>query len=112
MKIRGASPFHTYTVSFLAYRIWEEISMYNHTTNHWDKEHLMQIDPIHPETQSYLLGWMRSWCESHPATTVVRFTSLFYNFVWIWGRGRALPQPVHRLGLLRFHRQPACAAPV
>ena len=24
-------------------------------------------------------------CESHPATTVVRFTSLFYNFVWIWG---------------------------
>ena len=85
VEIRGAVPFHTYTVSFLAYRIWEEISMYNHTTNHWDKEHLMQIDPIHPETQSYLLAWMRSWCESHPATTVVRFTSLFYNFVWIWG---------------------------
>ena len=33
----GITPFHKYTVSFLAYRIWEEISMYNHTTNHWDK---------------------------------------------------------------------------
>ena len=44
--IKEAVPFHTYTVSFLAYRIWEEISMYNHTTNHWDKEHLMQIIPV------------------------------------------------------------------
>lgn len=81
----GVKPWHKYTVSFLAYRIWEEISMYNHTTNNWDKEHLMQIDPRHPETQDYLLGWMKNWCETHPATTVVRFTSLFYNFVWIWG---------------------------
>ena len=28
---------------------------------------------------------MKEWCEEHPATTVVRFTSMFYNFVWIWG---------------------------
>ncbi len=85
VKILGITPWHTYTVSFLAYRIWEEVSMYNHTTNHWDKEHLMQIDPIHPQVQEYLLGWMKQWCEDHPATTVVRFTSMFYNFVWIWG---------------------------
>ncbi|MCD8013024.1 MAG: 1,3-beta-galactosyl-N-acetylhexosamine phosphorylase [Lachnospiraceae bacterium] len=85
VTIRGAVPFHKYTVSFLAYRIWEEISMYNHTTNHWEKEHLMQIDPRYPETQEYLLGWMKNWCETHPDTTVVRFTSMFYNFVWIWG---------------------------
>lgn len=83
--IRGITPFHKYTVSFLAYRIWEEISMYNHTTNNWDKEHLMQIDPRYPETQEYMLNWMRNWCETHPDTTVVRFTSMFYNFVWIWG---------------------------
>lgn len=85
VTIRNAVPFHRYTVSFLAYRIWEEISMYNHTTNHWDKEHLMQIDPRYPETQEYMLGWMEEWCETHPDTTVVRFTSMFYNFVWIWG---------------------------
>ena len=85
VTVTGIVPFHKYTVSFLAYRIWEEISMYNHTTNHWDKEHLMQIDPRYPETQEYMLGWMKNWCETHPDTTVVRFTSMFYNFVWIWG---------------------------
>lgn len=85
VTIKGIKTFHKYTVNFLAYRIWEEISMYNHTTNNWDKEHLMQIDPRHPETQEYLLSWLKSWCVDHPATTVVRFTSMFYNFVWIWG---------------------------
>lgn len=34
--IKDAVPYHTYTVNFLAYRIWEEISMYNSITNHWD----------------------------------------------------------------------------
>lgn len=93
VTVKGVVLFHKYTVSFLAYRIWEEISMYNHTTNNWDKEHLMQIDPRYPETQEYMLGWMRNWCETHPDTTVVRFTSMFYNFVWIWGsdeRNRSL----------------------
>lgn len=85
VTVNGTVPYHRYTVSFLAYRIWEEISMYNHTTNNWDKEHLMQIDPVYPQTQEYMLNWMKNWCETHPATTVVRFTSMFYNFVWIWG---------------------------
>lgn len=85
VTICGVVPFHKYTVSFLSYRIWEEISMYNHTTNNWDKEHLMQIDPRYPETRKYMASWMDKWCVEHPDTTVVRFTSLFYNFVWIWG---------------------------
>ncbi|MCH5212757.1 MAG: 1,3-beta-galactosyl-N-acetylhexosamine phosphorylase [Oscillospiraceae bacterium] len=85
VTVKNVTPFHKYTVNFLAWRIWEEISMYNHTTNNWDKEHLMQIDPIYPETQKYMKEWLTEWCETHPATTVVRFTSMFYNFVWIWG---------------------------
>lgn len=85
VTIKEITPWHKYTVSFMAYRIWEEISMYNHTTNNWTKEHLMQIDPRHEATREYMLGWMRNWCETHPDTTVVRFTSMFYNFVWIWG---------------------------
>ena len=85
VTIKEIIPWHKYTVSFMAYRIWEEISMYNHTTNNWTKEHLMQIDPRHEATREYMLGWMRNWCETHPDTTVVRFTSMFYNFVWIWG---------------------------
>ncbi len=48
--VRGKA-WHSYTVSFFAWRIWEEISMYNHTTNHWDAEHLMQADPVYPEAQ-------------------------------------------------------------
>jgi beta-D-galactosyl-(1->4)-L-rhamnose phosphorylase len=83
--ITGIAPWHKYTVSFMVYRIWEEISMYNHTTNNWDKEHLMQIDPMYKEAQVYLLQWMDNWCKEHKETNVVRFTSLFYNFVWIWG---------------------------
>ncbi len=78
-------PFHTYTVNFLAYRIWEEISMYNHVTNSWDKEHLMPIDPRTPECREYMTNWFEQWLIAHPDTTVVRFTSMFYNFVWIWG---------------------------
>ncbi len=85
VTISGVTPFHNYTVSFLAYRIWEEISMYNHVTNSWDKEHLMPVDPRSTEAQDYMYGWLKNWCETHPHTTVVRFTSMFYNFVWIWG---------------------------
>ena len=83
--LKDIMPWHKYTVSFLAYRIWEEISMYNHTTNHWDGEHLMQLDPRYPQVQEYMLHWMEGWCKEHPDTTVVRFTSMFYNFAWIWG---------------------------
>lgn len=80
-----SAPWHRYTVSFLAYRVWEEINMYNHTTNHWTSEHLRQLDPRHKEVQAYLLGWLNDWCQKNPQVDVVRFTSLFYNFAFIWG---------------------------
>ena len=79
------TPWRLYTVSFLSWRLWEEISMYNHTTNNWDKEHLMQLNPYDPKARSYLKQYMEKWCADRSQTTVVRFTSLFYNFVWIWG---------------------------
>ena len=78
-------PFHLYSVSFLSYRIWEEISMYNHVTNSWTKEHLIPIDPRLPIAREYLLSYLDKWIKAHDNTSVVRFTSLFYNFVWIWG---------------------------
>ncbi len=82
-----AKQYHSYSVSFLAYRIWEEISMYNSVTNDWnDKEPLLPVDPRRSEAREYLLKYLKEWCESHKNTTVVRFTSLFYNFVWIWGK--------------------------
>jgi len=81
----NAIPWRQYTVSFLAWRVWEEISMYNHVTNNWDKEHLMQLNPYIQEAREYLKQYMTKWCADRPETTVVRFTSLFYNFAWIWG---------------------------
>lgn len=77
--------WHQYSVSFLAWRIWEEISMYNHVTNNWNKEHLMQLNPYSEVARNYLREWLITWCKENPDTTVVRFTSLFYNFAWIWG---------------------------
>ena len=85
VDISACIPYHRYTVSFLAWRIWEEINMYNHTTNHWESEHLRQLDPRHPLAWAYLQQWLRNWCAENPATDVVRLTSLFYNFVWIFG---------------------------
>ena len=85
VEIEGAKPYHLYTVSFLCWRIWEEINMYNHTTNNWTSEHLRQLDPRHPLAWAYLKEWLNDWCVKNPDTNVVRLTSLFYNFVWIFG---------------------------
>lgn len=85
VTITGCTPWHEYTVSFLCWRIWEEINMYNHTTNSWTSEHLRQLDPRHPAAWAYLQQWLEDWCVKNPATNVVRLTSLFYNFVWIFG---------------------------
>ena len=93
VTVTGCQMWHDYTVSFLCWRIWEEINMYNHTTNQWTSEHLRQLDPRHPLAWTYLQSWLEDWCKANPATTVVRFTSLFYNFVWIFGsdmRNRSL----------------------
>jgi len=83
--VRNAVPWHRYTASTLCWRIWEEINMYNHTTNHWTSEHLRQLDPRHPLAWEYLEKYMDDWCAANPQTNVVRLTSLFYNFVWIFG---------------------------
>ena len=83
--VEGCTPWHAYTASFLCWRVWEEINMYNHTTNHWTSAHLRQLDPRHPAAWEYLKGWLENWCLENPQTNVVRLTSLFYNFVWIWG---------------------------
>ena len=86
VTIHGATPWHKYTVNFLTTRLWEEISMYNHITNDWgDKERLMAVEPRYPETRENILKWLEKWCVENPDTTVVRFTSLFYNFAWFWG---------------------------
>jgi beta-D-galactosyl-(1->4)-L-rhamnose phosphorylase len=96
VTISGTEPGHSYTVNFLAFRIWEEISMYNHLTNNWgDREHLAAVDPMQPETQKVLLAFLAQWLGEHPDTKVVRFTSMFYNFSWFWGADRSTLRDVY-----------------
>ena len=46
-----AVPFHEYTVSFLAYLIWDPVHMYNATTNGWTNfEHQITFDVRQPKT--------------------------------------------------------------
>lgn len=86
VTVRDTIKTHRYTVNYLTYRIWEEISMYNHITNNWgDREHLAAVDPMYPETRKAILAYLDQWLKDHPQTTVVRFTSMFYNFTWFWG---------------------------
>jgi len=86
VTVKGATPGHRYTVNFLSFRLWEEISMYNHLTNNWgDKEHLAAVDPMQPAVQKVLLAYLDQWLRDHADTNVVRFTSMFYNFSWFWG---------------------------
>ena len=96
VAITGTVPGHSYTVNFLAFRIWEEISMYNHLTNDWgDREHLAAVDPMQPAVQRVLLAYLGQWLRGHPDTRVVRFTSMFYNFAWFWGADRATLRDVY-----------------
>jgi beta-D-galactosyl-(1->4)-L-rhamnose phosphorylase len=86
VTVRNARKWHAYTANFFSYRVWEEISMYNHVTNDWgDREHLMPIEPMHPEARQHILAYLEQWLQDHPHTRVVRLTSLFYNFWWFWG---------------------------
>ena len=91
VTVKNTIPYHFYTVNFLATRLWEEISMYNHITNDWgEKEHLMAVEPRYPETQKAILDFLDQWLKDHPHTRVVRLTSMFYNFTWIWGSSSRL----------------------
>ncbi|KPK79542.1 MAG: D-galactosyl-beta-1-4-L-rhamnose phosphorylase, partial [Bacteroides sp. SM23_62_1] len=72
VTINKVKKWHKYTVNFLAYRIWEAISMYNHITNNWgDREHQMPVDPIYPETQKFMLEYLQKWLDEHPRTRIV-----------------------------------------
>jgi Lacto-N-biose phosphorylase. len=84
VRIGGAKKWHEYTVSFLAWQIWDSTQMYNHITNNWgDKPHEIPYDPIHPETRSHILKCLDKWLVEHPQTDVVRFTTFFLPFYFM-----------------------------
>ncbi len=80
VSISNAQEYHVYTVNFLIYQIWDSVSMYNHLSNDWDIEPIKSVDPYLTKTRKHLMDFFDNWLADHPATDVVRLTTLAYNF--------------------------------
>ena len=81
VTIHNTIPYHAYTVSFLAFVIWDPVHMYNSLTNEWEgEEHQMTYDVRQPKTQKYVLDKFRRFCEERTDVNVVRFTTFFHQF--------------------------------
>ena len=78
-------PFHDYTVSFLAYILWDPVHMYNAVVNDWkDVEHQMTFDVRQPKTHAFTMKRLRKFIETHPYVNVLRFTTFFHQFTLVF----------------------------
>ncbi|MCW6682443.1 1,3-beta-galactosyl-N-acetylhexosamine phosphorylase [Aerococcaceae bacterium NML160702] len=86
VTINGVLPFHEYTVSFLAYKIWDPTHMYNHITNNWgdDVPHDIPFDVRHPHSKAFMSEYLEKWCLENPKTDIIRFTTFFYHFTLVF----------------------------
>lgn len=80
-----AVPFHDYTVSFLAYIMWDPVHMYNAVTNSWEGvEHQITFDVRQPKTRAFTMQRLRQFIEEHPYVDVIRFTTFFHQFTLVF----------------------------
>ncbi|MEG0824618.1 MAG: 1,3-beta-galactosyl-N-acetylhexosamine phosphorylase, partial [Oscillospiraceae bacterium] len=85
VTIRSVAPFHDYTVSFLAYLIWDPVHMYNAVTNDWkDFEHQITFDVRQPKTHAYSMERLRKFCRANPHVNVIRYTTFFHQFTMVF----------------------------
>ncbi len=83
--IPAPTPFHEYTVSFLAYLIWDPVHMYNAVTNGWkDFEHQITFDVRQPKTRAFTMERLRKFIADHPYVNVIRYTTFFHQFTLIF----------------------------
>ena len=83
--ILSAKRFHEYTVSFLAYIMWDPVHMYNAVVNDWkDVEPQITFDVRQPKTRAYSLERLRRFLDTHEYVDVVRFTTFFHQFTLIF----------------------------
>ena len=77
--------YHEYTVSFLAYIIWDPVHMYNAVVNDWQNfEHQITFDVRQPKTKEFSKKRLRAFLQSNPHVDVVRFTTFFHQFTLIF----------------------------
>ena len=83
--ILSAKRFHEYTVSFLAYIMWDPVHMYNAVVNEWkDVEPQITFDVRQPKTRAYSMERLRRFLDTHEYVDVVRFTTFFHQFTLIF----------------------------
>ena len=77
--------FHDYSVSFLAYLIWDPVHMYNAVTNGWTNfEHQITFDVRQPKTHRFTMERLRRFIAEHPYVDVIRYTTFFHQFTLIF----------------------------
>ena len=83
--IPSPAAFHDYTVSFLAYLIWDPVHMYNAVTNGWkDFEHQITFDVRQPKTHKFTMERLRRFIADHPYVDVIRYTTFFHQFTLVF----------------------------
>ena len=79
------APFHDYSVSFLAYLIWDPVHMYNAVTNGWTNfEHQITFDVRQPKTHKFTMERLRKFIAEHPYVNVIRYTTFFHQFTLVF----------------------------
>ena len=85
VTVHAVERFHEYTVSFLAYLIWDPVHMYNAVTNGWKNfEHQITFDVRQPKTRRYTMERLRKFIAEHPYVNVIRYTTFFHQFTLIF----------------------------
>ena len=85
VTIHGAKEFHDYTVSFLAYIMWDPVHMYNAVVNGWDvTKRQLTFDVRQPKTKEFSMKRLRKYIEEHPYVDVLRYTTFFHQFTLIF----------------------------
>ncbi len=83
--ILRAKEFHDYTVSFLAYIMWDPVHMYNAVTNDWkDVEKQITFDVRQPKTRGFSMERLRKYIADNPHIDVIRYTTFFHQFTLIF----------------------------
>ncbi len=83
--IDGAKDFHDYTVSFLAYIMWDPVHMYNAVTNDWKGvEKQITFDVRQPKTKAFSMERLRRYIAENPHIDVIRYTTFFHQFTLIF----------------------------
>ena len=83
--IRSPRAFHDYTVSFLAYIMWDPVHMYNAVTNGWQNfEKQITFDVRQPKTHKYSMERLRKFIADNPHVDVIRYTTFFHQFTLVF----------------------------